>query len=1033
MATIFTQSQRREIAGRARTLHERLEGPLNDPGSEPPIPPEQVLGEWIDQFPDEASFHKRLEKEGFSEEEIRDQLGATRWPEDEPLPEWIDELEAVTRHIESEGIDETAVAVPDDTPFAEFLGAFTEFASDKLPDSLVPTGTKSDFEAFLVNRLREVCTRPLYVEFKSFVEYHDPELVEADPSAFDDPPTEHYEQFLEAMADGGVRDLWLEYPVLARHVVRRIRQWHGSVIELCRRLRSDGSALAAAFGVDGSIVGFEALATDAHADGRVPFLIEFESGSAVYKPRPVDAGEALYTVLDRLANHDAIPAFRTPTYLSREGYGWMAPVEHQDPLDEAAASDYYERAGALLCVAYVLNVTDCQVENLLVDRDQPTIVDGETVLFPHVSWEATTDDPAVSALLQQSVLHTGLLPKSTATNQDQHDSDLSTVLAGFATDGGKTEVSGQTRPTVQATNTDVMTVTQTPISVDRSTNTPTLDGEDRPPGAHLDALVGGFERAYRRIQNLHATDRFRSEVLEPDLIEGIENRLIYRPSMQYGSVIRSAVARDPLRDGARFTVELEELAVPFFDGRIESDRCWPLYAAERAALRRLDVPRITSRVDDTALLHDGEPVGVEADASGYRRCRRRLQRMDDDDRRWQARLIESCFDTDVPDATAPAPEKPSSERLHRTANELVDDAMASVIERGNRPVVPAITGSEHRPTLTIAPSDDSLYGGRAGIALAAAALYAETGIERYRRRARDLLDAVAQSARDTPFDPGGLTGTGSAMYALTTASDLLNTPEYGSTAAELAASVPDDSTRTDSSLDVVGGTAGTLLALLACYDAQGDQVVSDRAIACGERLLDTRIVCDGHRAWPTVNDEPTAGFAHGTAGIAYALARLGATVNEDRFVRAARDAFAAEQSLDWSTPGQGDHARQWCYGPTGIGLARVETGRLLGDQELLEAGRELLSSPTSFAPYDNVCCGNFGRVDALIAAGGPLVDEARELAGRCLARRSETGSFSLPGQARPVVNPLFFDGVSGAAYVLLRLCDPSLPSVLLLE
>lgn len=86
---------------------------------------------------------------------------------------------------------------------------------------------------------------------------------------------------------------------------------------------------------------------------------------------------------------------------------------------------------------------------------------------------------------------------------------------------------------------------------------------------------------------------------------------------------------------------------------------------------------------------------------------------------------------------------------------------------------------------------------------------------------------------------------------------------------------------------------------------------------------------------------------------------------------------------------------------------------------------------------DNLCCGNFGRVEALIVAarrGDRDMTDAMELAGRCLTRREQDGTFSLPGHSSSFVNPTFFKGVTGVAYTLLHLRNPdALPSVLLFE
>ena len=85
----------------------------------------------------------------------------------------------------------------------------------------------------------------------------------------------------------------------------------------------------------------------------------------------------------------------------------------------------------------------------------------------------------------------------------------------------------------------------------------------------------------------------------------------------------------------------------------------------------------------------------------------------------------------------------------------------------------------------------------------------------------------------------------------------------------------DDLIAADQALDVVGGTAGAALGLLALYEAVPDPKVLARAVTCGQHLIETRTATEtGHRAWVTEDGLRTTGFSHGTAGIAYALLRL---------------------------------------------------------------------------------------------------------------------------------------------------------------
>ncbi len=1045
MVEHLSSEDRRTIAGRARTIHERLNGPSNEPGGEPPIDPDEIVAEWTELFPDEESFTERLEHEGLTEAAVYEQLSATRWPEETPTPEWIDELESLIDHIKQFDPDGRR-AISSEIPFVDLLIAVADYGWAQLADEIRPPNGVPKLEEWLLARLGRLCVRALYVEFKAFIEYHDPELAATDPEDVAEPGTAYYDRFIEAMFDDGFRKLCLEYPVLARFIVRQIEQWVTTVTAICRRLRADRGMLDDRFAIDGEITAIDPLADDAHAGGQVPVRVSFESGSVIYKPRSVDAGRLLYTVLDRLGSHLSTLEMTAPTYLSRDGYGWMETIDYREPSDTAAVDSYYKRVGMLLCVAYVLDLPDCQFENLMVSGDQPTIVDAETIFHPYIDPVAAAYTTEVDAAISDSILRTGLLPWAIGDIGDE-DNDLKKPLlaAGVGSSSETIEVSEISKPTVTAVNTDVMTITGEAPTVDRTTNTLSKDGTDHPPEEHIDTIVDGFQRTYDVIRELHENGRFRSEIVDPELIAGVENRLVFRSTDIYYSILRLSVARDPLRDGGRLSVEFERLAAWFFNDRIESDRYWGLYDAERRSLRQRDVPRFTGRPGGTALYHDGTPTGLDADLSGYERCQQRLDAMGSADLQTQTWLIRRCIDDSFPARETPSsPLELTDERLQEEAirygDQVIDAAMETTV--GHRWV--SFIGGE-LPQLCVSPADNTLYDGRGGIGLAAAAIYDRTGHDRFRDVAIEALDLVAADHGESPTEFGGIKGTGSIVYTLSVAASLLDRPEYRDRAAEYARAMT--STQLEGRpFDLVDGTAGMLLALLAHYERYGGTAIRDRAIDCGQRLLDGRVSVDGHRVWTTNDGDVMAGVAHGVSGIAYALARLAAVVGDDRYGSAAREALAYESTLyvpkrsNYAISSEPDRFQdQWCHGRTGCALARLGIGVQLGDDELVTEANELLSATVEaeFSQYDQLCCGNLGRTVTLLEAArhtDRAETDARVIAGQCLAREQQTGALSMLGNGEPVHNPTFFHGSSGAAYTMLRLRDPeALPCVLLLE
>ena len=59
---------------------------------------------------------------------------------------------------------------------------------------------------------------------------------------------------------------------------------------------------------------------------------------------------------------------------------WVAPVQHGSLENCAADSSYYRRAGQLLGIAYLVNLTDLHHENIIATATQPIPVALEVIM-----------------------------------------------------------------------------------------------------------------------------------------------------------------------------------------------------------------------------------------------------------------------------------------------------------------------------------------------------------------------------------------------------------------------------------------------------------------------------------------------------------------------------------------------------------------------------------------------------------------------------------------------------------------------------
>jgi type 2 lantibiotic biosynthesis protein LanM len=340
----------------------------------------------------------------------------------------------------------------------------------------------------------------------------------------------------------------------------------------------------------------------------------------------------------------------------------------------------------------------------------------------------------------------------------------------------------------------------------------------------------------------------------------------------------------------------------------------------------------------------------------------------------------------------------------------------------------------------------SLYSGNSGIALFFASLAKVTNDPNYKSLALASIDDLCNNWLNPIFVEiiktmgiGGSDGLGSLLYTLFHISNLLDRPTIRENINDLISLVTPDIIDSDRKFDVISGSAGTILGLLAFSSIS--QEALHKAFLCGEHLLKYSV--DNHSEygnWINSDGNSNIGFSHGIAGIAYALLRLYKVTGEIKFFEVANEAIKYEQSILLKKSERNlNFLNTWCNGLPGISLARLATLDILDTSEIQQEIEVSINTTlqNGLSDIDHLCCGNMGRVEFLFTAGNKLnrhelIDEAMKLASQVIARTNYREDFmygSILG-----FNPGFFQGSAGIGYELLRLAYPDqLPSVLLWE
>jgi type 2 lantibiotic biosynthesis protein LanM len=1104
----YSDGELRELIGRATPLFERnaerFVATIAAEASGDGRVAYDRLARWrrtVVGYGDPSRFARRLAWDGLDEVTVRPWLGRVRLRDDQPLPAWSSTLNAVLEscrpsdHASRVGrVSASQVGVVSGAaiPFEEILDPFVAHGSEQLErraGSALRCFSSPALDSLRRQLLASLSHRAqpaLGLEFRVFVAIRRPAAWLRSPAdSADDPSREIYDRFVDEMLSGRLREFLCSYPVLARLLATTVEQWVDHVAEFCRDLDADRAAIARAFGEGRQptrIIGLQPGFSDPHNGGRSVIIAECESDAGptwklVYKPKNLGTEEAFFELLTWLGHHGLATDLRTPRVLRCDGHGWVEYVEHVGCLDSDEARRYFRRAGMLLCLVRVLGGTDFHFENVIASGEFPVLIDTETLMYHRArAWYEMegreSADWVAGAAISESVFATGLLPMW-LLGGDGRSFDVSGLGAIETQDTGYVQLAWKN------VNTDQMEPVFRDRTVSPRHNAPRLDGQAVSPEAYRQSFLDGFSEMHDcLVANRGLLTGAESPLLA---FRGQPVRFIMRPTLLYVRLVDRLRHPDYLGDAADRSIEIEALAraIPMDSGGggASVERFWCVYAAERQSLENLDVPVFTSSPETTALIGRGVVLSAGFfERPSFDNVMERLRELGEDDRRLQTEYVRATLHARYPARSARGAAEPA--RAAADAEPLSrDDLIASASGIARQIADRAIRGRDGSVTwLTfdfdpaterqrLEPMGETLYGGRGGVALFLAALDRIAGAGPYRdlalaalKPARTALAATGAVKSARSMGLGGGTGLGGLLYAFVRVGDFLAENDLIHEARRLVDGVTDEQIGSDDRLDIIGGSAGAILGLLALVDASRSAVALERAVACGRHLLERRTqVATGQRVWLTRGAEsPLTGCAHGAAGIAYALLRLFGATGHEAFRDAAREAVDYEASVYSETKGNwpdyrtisvsktGGAAYQsgWCTGATGIGLARIGGLEWL-DTPAIRRDIDAALATTEALPdgIDQLCCGNMGRVELFLAAAGLDRPEraglalADRLLSRLRQRAEASGCYMLQsGLPEVIFDPSLFRGLSGIGYGLLRLADPNrVPCVLLWE
>lgn len=629
-------------------------------------------------------------------------------------------------------------------------------------------------------------------------------------------------------------------------------------------------------------------------------------------------------------------------------------------------------------------------------------------------------------------------------------------------------------PVLVAPGTDEMRFERDFVQLPDSQNRPTLGGTAVDPAAFTDSLVSGFTATYRLL--LEHRDALLAPLGPVRRFADDAIRVVLRPTRQYALILSESHHPDVMRDALDRDRLLDRLwvAVP---GHSELEQ---VIAWEHADLINGDVPLFTSKPSSVDLISThGQTVPDFFRCSGLSSAIERIGAMSEDDLDHQRWVVNASLVALLPGlhvapplgAILPEPSTrragaaPSGDAALSAARRVAQRLGTLALRKEDRVGWLGLTLLRERDW-TIQPVGADLYSGAAGIAyfLAYFDHIADDGdsraiahavVRQLTRRLVATLDAADSGAAFPSPTLGAFGALSGAVYTLSHLGALWGDHDLIDL-AERVVTMLGDHIDADRTLDIIGGTAGFIMAASALEHVRS--APASRHLL--QRAADTLVARGDESAnglsWSTNLPalRPLTGISHGASGMALALLAAGRLTNHRPFVDAAVRALSYERRsfdasrMNWPDyrilPGRANDDAvswmwAWCHGAPGIGLARLEA---LGSIDDPEVAGDLASALTSTASFgfgsnDSLCHGDFGNLELLVRAqelgyAGEWENALEVHSSRLVARiGKEQWRCGVPGG---VETPGLMTGLAGIGYELLRLAAPErVPSLLALE
>lgn len=843
-----------------------------------------------------------------------------------------------------------------------------------------------------------------------------------------------------------VQKLFRKYPIWRDAIFQSSKFYIRNVIEVLQHLALDRMDLSAEFFADKpfeEVVRISGSGSDTHCENRVVYRVELDNGQVIYHKSRVNTGIHFFNALYvRIGNSCGVSAYINPA-LERDTYVWEKEATYRECRSEQQVKNYFTRLGMILCICHLCHSGDMHYENMVACGEYPVIIDYET-LIQLPPEQAPAEEKETNTFIGMSVLPIGILPFYGARNKN-FNADFSGLCGG-----GKQMMNLQI-PVISNPGRSTMRIAYKYGETQEKNNRVRLAGQVVDPRKYLDDIYKGFEAGYRYIYEHKAQVSQLAEMMQQSLY-----RQLFRNTQEYHMILDLSYHPQFMQqEGARRDFLQNALMIPEF-----KDKSW-IVEQEIEDMLNGDIPYFQFHMASGKILNSRrKPLKTFYHRTGTEFIEHQIQNRTLEDLRVQKHLIETALSYSRAAFLRDRIPQNTDISIEHLCSKIADVIYEHRIETSGkiRWINTRImsVNVDKRYTYYMEMSDRYLYEGIIGMAVFSAAilkLNPDHQISKvYEPMIKELFEYTDKIANSNEKDlPTGIFfGESSIVYGYQLLYQITKDLVFLEYAAKHCRIVVQN-LKSDNQFDIVGGNAGAIMAFLNMYDIQQEKAYLDMAEIAAEMLLENAVRTETGMGWKSIsNGALLGGFAHGCAGIMYALSRLAEYTGKSAYLDAAFQAFLYEKTLYCPEKGGWRDLRnnkesymsdfKWCHGTAGILFGWKLSLRYFRGAKKVAVEREiqrLMSDHPNVLCREEVglCHGNLGNVLIGNLAGIDLWKDS--LKKNALKSIQVLQEIFLKKDTMTVLHEQYdyslMTGLSGVGYGLLYSLPLDLPGILNLQ